>query len=87
MKNIKFCYESIRRRFEIGWKYVEVKFDIDVNIPNGVEAEIILPNGGKKEINEGKNHFECLLNKKLYSPFSVETPLFEILKNGQVVIL
>ena len=83
MKKIDFSYESVSGKYEINWKWVGKKFHLDVNIPNGTEAEIILPNSEKYNVKEGKYHYECDLNKKIYSPFSVDTPLLEILENEE----
>ena len=83
MKKIDFSYESVSGKYEINWKWVGKRFHLDVNIPNGTEAEIILPNSEKYNVKEGKYHYECDLNKKIYSPFSVDTPLLEILKNEE----
>ena len=83
MKKIDFSYESVSGKYEINWKWIGKKFNLDVNIPYGTEAEIILPNSEKYNVKEGKYHYECDLNKKIYSPFSVDTPLLEILKNEE----
>ena len=83
MKNIKLSYESISGKYEVNWKWEEDKFYMDVSIPNGAEAEIILPNNDKLNAKEGKNHYECQLNKNIYAPFSIDTPLLEIIKNEQ----
>ena len=83
MKKIEFKYESISGKYEIYWKWVDKKFHLDVIIPFGAEAEIILPNGDKYNVKEGKYHYECDIDKKIYAPFSVDTTLLEILKNEQ----
>ena len=83
MKNITFSYESVSGKYEINWKIFNDKFYMEVIIPNGAEAEIVLPNGEKYNVNEGKYNYECELSKKILCPFSIDTPLFEILKNEE----
>ena len=83
MKKIEFKYESINGKYEIYWKWINKKFHLDVIIPFGTEAEIILPSGNKYNVKEGKYHYECDIDKKIYAPFSVDTTLLELLNNKQ----
>ena len=83
MKKMEFSYESVSGKYEIFWRWVDKKFNLDVNIPFGAGAEIVLPNDEKYHVNEGKYHYECDIDKNIYAPFSVDTPLFEILKNQE----
>ena len=81
MKKIDFSYDSVSGKYEIFWKWIDKKFHLDVTIPNGTEAEIELPNGDKFNVKDGKYHYECDIDKKIYAPFSIDTVLLEILKN------
>ena len=81
MKHIEFFYDSISGKYEISWKWIENKFYMNVTIPFGTEAEVILPNGIKHIIKEGKYKYECEINKNIYAPFSIDTPITDILKN------
>ena len=83
MKKIDFSYNSISGKYEIHWKWKEENFEMNITIPNGCEAEIILPNG--KEYNEigGNYHYECKLDKKIYNPFSIDTPIIDLIKNDE----
>jgi alpha-L-rhamnosidase len=83
LKNVKLNFESIRGKFEIKWEIKENKFYLDVVIPNGVEAEIILPDKTNYDVKEGKYNYECEIEKKIYSPFSIDTPLIDIIKNAE----
>ena len=83
MKNIKFSYESISGKYEINWEWIEDKFEMNVTIPNGCGAEIILPNNKRHNINEGNYHYECELDKNIYSPFSIDTPIIDLIKNDK----
>ena len=83
MKKIDFSYNSISGKYEIHWKWKEENFEMNITIPNGCEAEIILPNG--KEYNEigGNYHYECKLDKEIYNPFSIDTPIIDLIKNDE----
>ena len=67
IKMMDFSYDSISGKFEIKWKCKENKFFLNVTIPNGVEAEIILPNNEKSYLKGGQFNFICNLNKNIYS--------------------
>ena len=81
IKNINFSYDSISGKYEISWKWIDNKFNINVSIPYGTQAEIILPNGISHNVSAGKYNYECKLNKEIYSPFSIETPIIDIMKD------
>ena len=81
MKNIDFSYKSIRGEYKIFWKWEGNKFNMKVSIPYGSEATIILPNGKEFIVNEGIYVYRCDLNKSIYNPFSIDTPLIDIIKN------
>ena len=81
MKNIDFSYKSISGEYIISWEWEGNQFKMKVSIPYGVEATIILPNGKKSIVNEGIYYYECKLNKTIYNPFSIDTPLIDIIKN------
>ena len=84
MKKMNFSYESISGKYEISWKWIEDnRFSMIFIIPDGCEAEVVLPNGVTHNINEGKYNYECELAKNIYSPFSVDTPLIDIIKNKE----
>ena len=83
MKKIDFSYESISGKYEINWKWKENKFEMNVTIPNGCEAQIVLPNNEEYNVTVGKYHYECELDKKIYSPFTVDTPIIDIMKNEE----
>ena len=84
MKKMNFEYDSISGRFIINWNFDETKFYMNVTIPNGVEANIILPNGTEYDnVTKGEHNFECNLTSDIYSPFTIDTPLFEILENEE----
>ena len=83
MKKIDFSYESISGKYEINWKWKENKFEMNVTIPNGCEAQIVLPNNEEYNVTVGNYHYECELDKKIYSPFTVDTPIIDIMKNEE----
>ena len=81
LKNVNFSFDSVSGKFEINWKCENEKFKLNVVIPNGVEAEIILPNNKNYVVTEGKYEYECEIEKSIYAPFSIETPIVDILNN------
>ena len=81
LKKIKFSYDSISGKYEISWKYDEYKFYLNVSIPNGAMATIILPNNTEFNVGEGDYKFESDMDEKIIAPFSIDTPLFELLEN------
>ena len=83
MKKIEFSYESIMGKYEINWKWNNNIFDMNITIPYGTEAEVILPNGNKYNLTEGKYHFISEVDKKIYIPFSINTPIIDIIKNNE----
>ena len=83
MKNINFSYESISGKYEIIWKWIDTRFNLRITIPFGCEAEIILPNGKNHFVKDGNYDYECDLDKNLYNPFSINTPLIDIMNNKE----
>ena len=87
MKKIEFSYNSVSGKYEIFWNWLKDKFYLDISVPYGCEAEVILPNNNSFIILYGKHHFECKLSKQIYSPFSIDTPLIDIIKNKESRII
>ena len=83
MKNINFSYQSVSGKYEIFWKWIDTRFNLIVTVPYGCQAEIILPNGMVHNVNDGKYNYECDINRNLYSPFSIETPIIDLMKNKE----
>ena len=83
MKRINLSFESISGKYEIFWKWIDTRFNLIVTIPYGCEAEIILPNGVVHNVNEGKYNYECDIDRYIYSPFSIDTPIIDIIKNKE----
>jgi len=84
MRKINFEYNSISGKFEISWYFDEEKFYMNVTIPNGVQAKIILPDGTSLDnIGKGEHHYESAVEENVYSPFTIDTPLFEILESEE----
>ena len=83
MKKMDFSYNSISGKYEISWKWKDEKFEMNITIPNGCEVEVFLPNGTHENVTGGHYHYECELDKSIYSPFSIDTPLIDLLKNDE----
>jgi alpha-L-rhamnosidase len=76
MKRIDFSYDSISGKYEIYWEFYNKKFYLDVKIPYGCIAEIILPNNEKYIVEYGNHHYECTINRVINLPLSIDTPPF-----------
>ena len=85
LKNVKFTFDSISGKFEICWKCKDNKFYLDVVIPNGVVAEIFLPDKKSFNATGGKYNYECELDSKILIPFSIDTPLVDIINNKEAI--
>ena len=85
LRKVNFSYNSISGKIEISWNFNnESDFNMNVTIPNGVEADIILPDDSKIEsVKKGTYHYICKLKETIFSPFTVDTPLFEIMSNAE----
>ena len=83
MKSIDFYYESISGKYEISWKWNNIKFEMNVTIPNGCNAEIILPNGDIHNATSGKYSYEFNLDKSITNPFNIDTPIIDLVKNEE----
>ena len=76
LKKIDFSYDSISGKYEIYWEFYNKKFYLDVKIPYGCIAEIILPNNEKYIVEYGNHHYECTINRVINLPLSIDTPPF-----------
>ena len=85
MKKMDFSYESISGKYEINWKWKDDKFYMNIIIPNGCEADIILPNGKFENVKGGKYNYECEIDKEIYSPFSIDMPMVDFIKNDEAM--
>ena len=83
MKNIELVFNSISGKYEIFWKWFDNKFEMNITIPNGCDAEIILPNNEIYSVKGGKYSYECQLSNNIYSPFSIDTPIIDLIKNDE----
>ena len=83
LKQINFSYDSISGTYKVSWKYDEYKFYLNVSIPNGAEALIILPNKTEYNLFYGDYYFESDMDQKIIAPFSLDTPLFELIENEE----
>ena len=86
MKNIELTYNSISGKYEISWKWSDNKFELNVTIPNGCDAEIILPNNETHEtysVKGGNYFYECQLNN---NTFFNDTSIIEVIKNDNMFL-
>ena len=80
---VNFSYDSVSGRYEIFWKWNGIEFDMNVSIPNGCKAEIVLPNGDVHSATAGKYQYQFELTKNIYSPFAIDTPIIDLIKNEE----
>ena len=85
MKSINFSYQSISGKYEICWRWIDTRFNLNVTIPYGCQAEIILPNGISHNVQGGKYNYECDINRNIYSPFSTAVPIIDLIKNNESI--
>ena len=84
MKKVDFSFNSVSGKYHISWKWKDDTFILDFTIPNGCIANITLPNGSTHHnVTEGTYHYECGINRNIYSPFSIDIPMIDILKNKE----
>ena len=80
MKYINLKYDSISGTYEISWKWKNNKFEMNVTIPNGCKAKIILPNNKIYYVSSGKYYYKCDLNEKIISK---DTSFKESMENNE----
>ena len=85
MKTLNFAYDSISGRYEIVWELVGNKFFFNVTIPYGCTAQIFLPDGSSQYVHSGKYYTWVYVDKKIYLPFNLDTPIVYFIKNEQIM--
>ena len=83
MKNIELTYNSISGKYEISWKWSDNIFKMNVTIPNGCDAEIILPNNETHSVKGGYYFYECQLNN---NTFYNNTSIIKVIKNDNMFL-
>ena len=68
IKKMDFSYNSISGKYEIKWKIKNYIFYIDIVIPFGCEALIILPDGKIYNVKEGSYNYQCSVDEKILIP-------------------
>lgn len=81
LKEIDLKYDSVNGLYHVGWKIIDDKFILDVEIPYGCSADVILPNNEKYHVEYGKYHYEIECMRKLIYPFDLSTPNLDICNN------
>lgn len=59
LKNVECSYESIRGMIRSSWEIRDKKFILEATIPEGVPAEIIMPDGEVRKVVGGCHKWEC----------------------------
>ena len=53
------AYESVRGRIEVFWRCEDGRFDLECTVPDGVMADVALPDGTTLEVAGGTHRFGC----------------------------
>lgn len=61
LTHVECSYDSVQGTIESCWKREEGVFSLHVKIPEGIPAEIILPNGEKQEVTGGVHDYQISL--------------------------
>ena len=78
MKQMDFSFDSPSGRFIIHWE-IQDHFKINVTIPHGVIATLVLPDGTTHELSGGEHAFSCNIPTSLTHPFDIHTPFIDLL--------
>ena len=58
---VRAGYDSRVGRIEVDWRLTDGAFDLDVDLPAGVPAEIVLPDGVTHAVEGGRHSFSASL--------------------------
>ena len=85
MTNFKAEYESVQGKIISGYKQRDGKIAYEIEIPDGVEAEIVLPNEAPVSVRGGKYVFERRSEDLIYTPFTPESYVTEVFDSPKAV--
>ena len=89
LNKMNMTYSSIRGDYSIKYKInKDNSFDLDVVIPHGCKATVVLPykkEDNTFEVGEGQHHFNYILEKDLIHPFNMFTSMIDILNNEKAL--
>ena len=85
LANCKAEYGSVRGRIVSGYEQRDGKIKFTVEIPEGVLAEIILPNEHLVTVTGGKYEYECAWEDLEVDPFTPESYVTEVFDNPKAV--
>ena len=85
MTNFKAEYESVQGKIISGYKQRDGKIAYEIEIPDGVEAEIVLPNEAPVSVRGGKYVFERRSEDLIYTPFTPECYVTEVFDSPKAV--
>ena len=58
---VECSLESVRGQISVSWKLTEGSFNLEVVVPDSVDATVVLPNGSRYEVGAGTHRFGCTL--------------------------
>lgn len=80
MKKMDMEFKSPAGVYEIHWKILEDgSVDVFAKLPKGTTAQIILPGMERFIAGAGEHHWCCKSDASLVTPFSIDTPLIDLL--------
>ena len=85
LARLKAEYESARGKIVSGYEQTDGKIKFTVEIPEGVLAEIILPNEHPVTVTGGKYEYECAWEDLEVDPFTPESYVTEVFDNPKAV--
>ena len=85
LANVKAEYESVNGKIVSSYEQKDGKIKFIIEIPEGVEAEIILPNDQSLKVCGGKHVFERECEDFHYTPFTPESYVTEVFDNPKAV--
>ena len=80
----KVDYDSPFGPYSVDWRVLQDNvFTLEVTIPHGCEAEIVLPFSGKEPFaaGEGRHSWKYKLEKDVLHPYSADTKVLDLLRN------
>lgn len=82
MKKMDLEFKSPVGVYGVHWRILEDgSVDIRALIPEGAEAQVILPEKESVTVAAGEHHWICEADTSLVTPFSIKTPLVDLLEH------
>lgn len=83
MKHIRFSFDSPHGIYAVEWQIKQGHFFLQATVPAGCQAQVILPDGQVHVMTAGTRKFCIPAPEALLHPFSLDTPILDILAHPQ----